>query len=64
MITIILLSITIFGLAMAIMGVGLIFSGRCLRGTCGGEGAIGPDGKPMACEDCPNKEEENAGPTQ
>ena len=34
----ILLAILIFGLAMAAMAVGVIFSNRRLKGSCGGTG--------------------------
>jgi hypothetical protein len=33
-----LLTALIFGLVMAAMAVGVIFSGRTLRGSCGGTG--------------------------
>jgi len=42
-------------LVMAIMAVGVIFSGRCLRGSCGGPEAVGPDGEPLSCATCPHR---------
>jgi len=43
------------GIIMMIMAVGVMFSGRCLRGSCGGPDAVGPDGKPLNCATCPNR---------
>ena len=42
-------AIVLIGLAVAAMAVGAIFSGRCLRGSCGGASAA------PACDDCPNR---------
>lgn len=53
--TVFVLSAVIVGLAMLIMSVGLIFGNRCLRGSCGGPEAIGPDGEPLTCPTCPNR---------
>ena len=53
--TILVASIAFIGLAMLIMSVGVIFSNKCLRGSCGGPDAIGPDGQPMTCAACANK---------
>jgi len=36
------------------MAIGQRFTGRCLRGSCGGPKAVGPDGKPITCVGCPN----------
>lgn len=49
----ILLSVCIVGLAMAAMAVGVMFSNRCLRGSCGGRDITGPDGESLRCADCP-----------
>lgn len=51
----ILLSIGVIGAAMAAMAVGVIFSNRCLRGSCGGPDAFGPDGQTLNCATCPNR---------
>jgi hypothetical protein len=51
----ILLSIGVFGIAMAAMAVGVIFSNRCLRGSCGGPEALGPDGQSLNCAACPKR---------
>lgn len=47
-----------FLIAAAIMSVGVVFGGRCLRGSCGGEGAVGPDGEPLTCATCPNRKKQ------
>ncbi|MBK9702100.1 MAG: hypothetical protein IPO75_00855 [Betaproteobacteria bacterium] len=38
--------IGLFAVALAAMGLGQRLTGRCLRGSCGGPKAVGPDGKP------------------
>ncbi len=63
MIPILLLTLGVFALAMLIMAVGVIFSGRCLRGSCGGPEVLGPDGESLSCATCPKrKEREEAAP--
>jgi hypothetical protein len=37
------------------MAIGQSLSGRCMRGSCGGPGAVGPDGESLSCRDCPNR---------
>ncbi len=56
-----LVTFAAFGLAVAFMAVGVIFSGRCLRGSCGGTPAFGPDGEPLTCATCPNKDKHKHG---
>jgi hypothetical protein len=51
-----LLTLALFALAMLVMAVGVIFSGRCLRGSCGGQGVFDADGEPITCATCPNRE--------
>jgi hypothetical protein len=48
-----LLAIAVIAIAMLAMGVGVVFSNRCLRGSCGGPEVLGPDGTPLSCETCP-----------
>jgi hypothetical protein len=55
--TLALLAISIIGLAMLIMAVGVIFKNRCLRGSCGGAGVRGPGGELLTCETCPRRDE-------
>lgn len=47
-----ILVITILGLAMAGLAVGVILSNRELRGSCGGVAVRGPDGEALTCGDC------------
>jgi thiamine biosynthesis lipoprotein len=55
---VVLLSITIFGIAIIGMAVGVIISNRCLKGSCGGLAAMpGADGK-TGCETCQNRSPE------
>jgi hypothetical protein len=49
---ILLLTFVAMGFFMAIMAVGVIFSNRALRGSCGGPSILDPDGDPIACGDC------------
>ena len=46
--------IGLFAVAMIAMAVGQRFTRPCLRGSCGGPKAVGPDGKPISCVGCPN----------
>ncbi|TVQ94144.1 MAG: hypothetical protein EA397_03070 [Deltaproteobacteria bacterium] len=41
---------------MVAMAIGVLFSNRVLRGSCGGEEVLGPDGNPLSCGACPRKE--------
>ena len=47
MATMILLTVSLMGIIMLMMSVGVIFSGRCLRGSCGGPDIVGPDGESL-----------------
>lgn len=53
-----LVTIAVFGAAMLAMAVGVMFSNRELRGSCGGEGIHGADGEMISCGACPKKEAE------
>ena len=52
----ILLALGLFGLAMTAMSVGVLFSNRALRGSCGGAEVDGPDGEAISCGACPRKQ--------
>lgn len=54
--TLFLLSLGTIGFIMLIMAVGVIFSGRCLRGSCGGPAVLDGSGEPITCATCPNRE--------
>jgi hypothetical protein len=53
MTTLILLTIVVMAVAMIGMAVGVLFSNKCLRGSCGGPEVIGPDGESLSCDTCP-----------
>ncbi len=57
---IVLVTIAVFALVVLIMSIGVIFSGRCIRGSCGGEEIIGPDGELLNCDTCPVRIEREA----
>ena len=48
-----LFAVLFFGAIVAAMAVGVIFRGKCIRGSCGGEAMIGPDGELLNCDTCP-----------
>jgi hypothetical protein len=50
----------LFGVAIAAMAVGTILSGKCLHGSCGGPGVVGPDGESLSCATCPNRRSRDA----
>ncbi len=55
------LSFTFISIAVLAMAVGVIFGNRRLRGSCGGTPVLGPDGEPMTCSTCPNKDKPGHG---
>jgi len=50
-----LITLIAFGLAVAGMAVGVIFSGRCLHASCGGPEPRTRDGLSLRCLVCPNR---------
>ena len=46
--------------AVVIMSVGVMFTGRCIRGSCGGEEITGPNGELLNCDTCPVRKEREA----
>ena len=55
--TLLLLTAGVIACVMLLMSVGVLLNNRCLRGTCGGEDVLGPDGEPLSCEACPQRKE-------
>lgn len=55
---VILVAVVLFALCFAAMSIGVIVSDLQLRGSCGGDSVVGPDGAPMSCGSCPKKEVE------
>jgi hypothetical protein len=37
------------------MALGVMTTGRCLRGSCGGPEVRLADGRSLSCSDCPNR---------
>ena len=37
------------------LSVGVLVSGRCLRGSCGGPDVLDADGESLKCATCPNR---------
>jgi len=37
------------------MAIGVMFRRPCLRGSCGGPEALGPNGEKLSCGACPNR---------
>ncbi len=50
-----LIVLVMFGGAVAAMAIGQSLAGRCMRGSCGGPGVVGPEGERLSCRDCPNR---------
>ena len=57
MTTVVLLTVFAIGVIMLMMSVGVILSGRCLRGWCGGPEILGPDGESLLCATCPKRKD-------
>ena len=51
-----LLAMAAIGAVVAVMAIGVICKRPCLRGSCGGPAVLGPDGKKLSCETCPNRQ--------
>ena len=60
MIPILLITLAVFAFVMLIMSVGVIFSGKCLRGSCGGPEVLDPNGDPISCSACPKRKKREA----
>ena len=52
-ILVIFITVVAFAVIIAAMAVGVIFRGKCIRGSCGGEAIYGPDGELLNCDSCP-----------
>ena len=49
------ITILAIGMLMTAMAIGVIFSRKSLRGSCGGADVVDCDGESLACGACPNK---------
>lgn len=54
----VLLTMAVFGVAMGGMALGVLFSDRSLRGSCGGPDVVTADGDHLSCGACPRQEAE------
>jgi hypothetical protein len=59
-----LITLVVFGLAIASMAVGVILSGRCLHGSCGGPELRARDGLSLRCLFCPYRRRRGDGPDE
>lgn len=48
--------LVLLGLGVAAMAVGVIFRRPSLRGSCGGPALHTPQGEPISCATCPNRD--------
>lgn len=60
--TLILITIGLVALFMLAMSVGVLFKNRCLRGSCGGPEVLDPNGDPLTCSTCPNRNKAEQSP--
>ena len=54
----IVLTVVLFAVCMGSMALGLMMSGRELRGSCGGPDIHDANGDALSCGACPKKEQE------
>ena len=52
----IVIVMALFAASMGAMSVGVMLSGRRLRGSCGGPSVVGANGEEISCGACPKKE--------
>jgi hypothetical protein len=57
---ILLATVAIVGIAVLGMALGVMTTGRCLRGSCGGPAVRLADGRSLSCADCPNRKRPHA----
>ncbi len=51
-----IIAVLLFTGSFAAMSVGVVLSGRRLRGSCGGPDVVGADGEALSCGACPKQE--------
>lgn len=51
--TLVLITLVFFAAIMLAMSLGVMLTGRCLRGSCGGPEILDPEGESLACDTCP-----------
>ena len=55
--TLLLITFCVFAISVALMAIGYILSGRCIKGSCGGEALYDTDGEMINCDTCPARKE-------
>ena len=55
MLAVFAITVVVIALGMLGMAAGVIGSGRCLRGSCGGTEARDANGESLSCATCPNR---------
>ena len=60
--TTILVGVAVFAVAMLLMAVGVIFSNRRIRGSCGGLANMRDENGRVMCDACTSPSEDCAGP--
>jgi hypothetical protein len=53
-VTIFLITLAVFAVAMAAMAIGVIVSNRCIKGSCGGLANLRDENGKSLCESCSN----------
>lgn len=53
-----LLTVVFFAFIVLAMSVGVMLSGRCIRGSCGGQAIYDAQGDMLNCDSCPVREEQ------
>lgn len=53
-----IIAVVLFASFFAAMSIGVMVSGRSLKGSCGGDTVMDADGNPLSCGACPKKEQE------
>ncbi len=53
-----IIAVVLFASFFAAMSIGVIVSGRGLKGSCGGDTVMDASGNPLSCGACPKKEKE------
>ena len=61
MMVIFAVTLIVFVLATLGFALGLLVQGKCIRGTCGSEDIIAPDGSVIRCLTCPNRHKHKPG---
>ncbi|MFT6142499.1 MAG: hypothetical protein ACJAZO_000163 [Myxococcota bacterium] len=53
-----IIAVGMFASFFAAMSIGVMVSGRSLKGSCGGDTVMDASGNPLSCGACPKKEQD------